>query len=397
MELPGDALINYIFPNNAHVFWSLTIVVYPFITGLMAGAFVVSALAHVFKVEALKPIGNFALIAAFCFGAFAGVPLLVHLGQPQRFYEIFVTPHLTSAMSIFGYVWLGYMVLLAIEIWLIYRKFFIEKAAETSGWMGRVWTLLTLGVTTYHPDSARIDKKLSVILAGIGIPWAILLHGYVGFIFGSVKAIPWWATPLQPVIFILSAMVSGMALLMLMYSFIKWRTGETCDYTLIKVFMAFLWGIFLLAFSMEMLELGTVIYEKGHHWAVIGPLLRGPLFNSYVIGQVLCLSLVPSVLLGVIVLSNMTGKTLLYWANIGSLMLVLQVLFMRFNVVIGGQLISKSERGFVDFQWEWFTHEGVVPVAVVFMGPFIAYYIISRFLPVLGRSTLSPPGLKERG
>jgi len=56
MELPTDALINYIFPNNAHVFWSLTIVVYPYITGLMAGAFVVSALAHVFKVEALKPI-----------------------------------------------------------------------------------------------------------------------------------------------------------------------------------------------------------------------------------------------------------------------------------------------------------------------------------------------------
>lgn len=382
MELPTDALINYIFPNNAHVFWSLTIVVYPYITGLMAGAFVVSALAHVFKVEALKPIGNFALVAAFCFGAFAGAPLLLHLGQPQRFYEIYLTPHLTSAMSIFGYVWGGYMVILLLEIWLIYRKFFIQKANEVGGFVGRVWTMLSLGITTYHPDSAAIDKKLSVILAGIGIPWAMLLHGYVGFIFGSVKAIAWWATPLQPVIFILSAMVSGMALLMLMYSFIKWRAGGVYDYRLIKVFITYVWGVFLLAFTLEMLEVATVIYEKGHHWEIIGPLLSGPLFDSWVIYQILLLSVVPVILLGFVSLSSMDGKKLLYWANIGSLMLVMQVLFMRFNVVVGGQLISKSERGFVDFHWEWFTHEGIVPVAIVFTGPFIMYYIISRFIPV---------------
>ncbi len=390
MELPTDALVNYIFPNNAHIFWSLTIVVYPYITGLMAGAFVVSALAHLFKVEALKPIGNFALISAFCFGAFAGAPLLVHLGQPQRAYEIYVTPHLTSAMSIFGYVWGGYMVILMLEIWLIYRKFFVERAAETSGLMKRIWTMLCLGVTEYHPDSAPIDRKLSVFLAGIGIPWAILLHGYVGFIFGSVKAIAWWATPLQPVIFILSAMVSGMALLILMYTFIKWRSGEGHDYNLVKVFMTYLWGVFLLAFTLEMLEVATVIYERGQHWAIIAPLLNGPLFDTYVIGQVLILSVIPAILIGVIVLSEMTGKKLLFWANIGSLMLVLQVLFMRFNVVIGGQLISKSERGFVDFHWEFFTREGIVPVAIVFMGPFIAYYIISRFIPIFDDKATSP-------
>ena len=396
MELPGDALVNYIYPNNAHVFWSLTIVVYPYITGLMAGAFVVSALAHVFKVDAFKPIGNFALITAFCFGAFAGLPLLVHLGQPQRFYEIYVTPHLTSAMSIFGYVWGGYMVLLAVEIWLIYRKFFIRKANESSRFMGRVWTALALGVTTYHPESAKIDHKLSTALAGVGIPWAVLLHGYVGFIFGSVKAIAWWATPLQPIIFILSAMVSGMALLLLMYSFIKWRRREPYDFRLVKVFMAYLWGVFILAFTMEMLEVATVIYENGWHWSQVRPLLGGPLFGSYVIGQVLVLSVIPLVLLGIVVLSNMGGKTLLYWANLGNLMLVLQVLFMRYNVVIGGQMISKSERGFVDFQWEFFGREGVLTVAIVFSGPFIAYWVINRFLPIFDDSTQAETESGER-
>ncbi|MFQ5618092.1 MAG: NrfD/PsrC family molybdoenzyme membrane anchor subunit [Rhodospirillales bacterium] len=380
--LPGDALVNYIFPNNAQVWWALPIVIYPYITGLMAGAFVLSSLHHLFRVKEFRPIGNFALIAAFCFGLFAGVPLLFHLGQPQRAAEIFMTPHLTSAMSIFGYVWAGYMVLLMIEIWLIYRPYFIRMADATTGLMGVVWGALTLGVRTYHPDSAEVDRKLTVILAGIGLPWACLLHGYVGFIFGSVKAMAWWATPLQPIIFLLSAMVSGMAMLMLMYTVIKWRRHEPYDYVMVKKFMVYLWATFVLAFTLEMLELATIIYERGWHWSQVGPLLRGPLFESFVIGQVLILSVVPLFLLGYVALSKLAGRALFYLANLCSLMLVLQVLFMRFNVVIGGQLISKSERGFVDFEWEFLTKEGVLAVAMILAAPFVVYYVISRFIPI---------------
>jgi len=286
-------------------------------------------------------------------------------------------------MSIFGYVWAGYMVVLLLEIWLIYRPHFVEMANQTDGLMGRIWNALALGVRTYHPGGAKIDHKLSVILAAIGIPWAILLHGYVGFIFGSVKAIAWWATPLQPVIFILSAIVSGMAMLMVMYTFIKWYRGEAYEYDMVRTFMTYLWGVFLLAFTLEMLEVASVIYEHGWHWSQVGPLLAGPLWGSWVIGQVLILSVVPAFLIGFTVLSGVRGKVLLYLANLGALMLLGQVLFMRFNVVIGGQLISKSERGFVDYHFELLGHEGVLASGVVFTFPFIAFFILSRFLPVL--------------
>ena len=260
MELPKDALVNYIFPNNQVVWWELPIVIYPFITGLIAGAFVVSALYHVLKIEEFKPIANFALIAAFCFGLFAGTPLLFHLGQPQRAFEIFATPHPTSAMSIFGYIYGSYMVLLTIEIWLIYRKHFIQKANETEGLQWLIWTVLTLGVTTYHPDSARVDHRLAAILAGVAIPWAFLLHGYVGFIFGSVKAISWWATALQPIIFLSSAVVSGIAILIRMYGFIKWRAHAPYDYSMIKKLTAILWAVFIVDWALEMLELAHVAY-----------------------------------------------------------------------------------------------------------------------------------------
>lgn len=386
MELPHGALVNYIFPNNEIVWWSILIVIYPYITGLIAGAFVVSGLSHVFKIKEFKPIANFALIAAFSFGLFAAVPLLFHLGQPQRAFEIYFTPHLTSAMSIFGYIYTSYLILLILEIWLIYRPHFIQRFNATTGVQRKIWYLLTLGVTTYHQDSTKIDQKLILFLAGIGIPWAFVLHGYVGFVFGSVKAIAWWASPLQPVIFLLSAIVSGMAMLMVIYVFVKWWSKEPYDYPMIRKFIAFLWGIFILAFVLEILEVLFARYESGHHWAIIEPLLNGPLFGSYVITQVLVLSLIPVVLLGYAVLSSISDKKMLYLANLGSFMLVLQVLFMRFNVVVGGQLISKSERGFVDYHWELFGKEGILVSATILAAPFVTFYIISRFIPIFKNS-----------
>ncbi len=382
MELPYDALANFIFPNDAHVWWGLPIVIYPYITGLMAGAFVVSSFYHVFKVEEYKPIANLSLFAAFCFGLFAGVPLLFHLGQPQRAYEIYVTPHLTSAMSMFGYLWGGYMVLLTIKIWLIYRPYFIRKAEETKGFMGFVWGASTLGVRTYHPDSATLDRKITFFLTGLGIPWAFILHGYVGFIFGSVKAIAWWATALQPLIFLSSAVVSGMAMILIMYSFILWRRRQPYDYAMIRHLMVSLWIAFVLDWALELLELAHVYYRHGHEWAQIGPLLAGPLFDTYVVGQVTLTSAIPTVLLGYVVLSRVSGKKLLYLANFSSLLLLVQVLLMRFNVVIGGQLISKSGRGFVDYQWEISGKEGILAALLMFSGPFIAFYVIGRFIPV---------------
>lgn len=382
MQPPNDALVNFVFPNNQVVWWELMIVIYPFITGLIAGAFVVSALSHVLKIKEFKPIGNFALITAFCFGLFAGIPLLVHLGQPQRAFEIYFTPHLTSPMSIFGYVYGGYMILLTIEVWLIYRPFFIRQANQTGGLMGFIWNVLTLGVKTYHPGSAEVDRKMIVFLSGIGIPWAFLLHGYVGFVFGSVKAISWWATALQPIIFLSSAIVSGMAMLLVMYTFIKWRSRAPYDYAMIKMFAAILWAVFLLDWALEILELVHVSFQQGHEWHDIKPLLLGPLFESYVIAQIMVLSFVPIILLGVAVLVKLPDRVMLWLASLGAFLLVLQVLVMRFNVVVGGQLISKSSRGFVDFQWHFFGKEGILTAAVLLAAPFVVYYVISRFIPI---------------
>lgn len=380
MEFPNEAVVNYIFPNEAHIDWSLMIVIYPYITGLIAGAFVVSALYHVFKLQVFEPIARFALVISFCFGLFAGLPLLVHLGQPQRAFNIFFTPHFTSAMSMFGYIYSAYMLLLTIELWLVYRVFIVRKANETGN---IVWRIMTLGVTHYTPKSAQLDHKVTSILAGVGIPTAFVLHGYVGFIFGSVKALPWWATPLQPIVFLMSAIVSGIAALFLFYAFLMWRRKEPFHCPMVRQLMVFLWIAFLVGFSLELLEVASAYYERGHHWSVIGPLLAGPLFRSYVIYQMCLLSLPPIILLGAVVVVKMRERVMLTLSIVASLMLVLQVLFMRYNVVIGGQLLSRSDRGFSEFHFQFFAKEGILPAAIIMILPFVGYYFLSRLhLPV---------------
>ncbi|MCL4789421.1 MAG: polysulfide reductase NrfD, partial [Verrucomicrobia bacterium] len=205
----------YVYPNEAthQPLWSVLIVLYPYITGLVAGAFIMASLVRVFNVKALEPVYRLSLLTAFAFLLCAPLPLLFHLGQPFRSYQVMITPHLTSPMAIFGFVYAWYlMAVLLLELWFDYRRDLVEWSRTTGGFKGLLYRIFTVGVTDTSEGSVKLDHKIGHILSIVGIPSAFLLHGYVGFIFGSVKANPWWGNVLMPIIFIMSAMVSGIAL-----------------------------------------------------------------------------------------------------------------------------------------------------------------------------------------
>ena len=172
----------FIFPNEIDLQWGILIVVYPYITGLVAGAFILASLERVFNVKVLKPTYQIALLTALSFLLVATMPLISHLSQPQRAYEIMITPHATSAMAIFGFVYLWYlMVVLLLEIWFDYRHSMVVWANEKKGVMKWVYRILTLGVSDISPGTVRWDRKLGYFITVIGIPSAFILHGYVGF------------------------------------------------------------------------------------------------------------------------------------------------------------------------------------------------------------------------
>ena len=117
----------FVYPNE-YIYWSIQIVMYPFMTGLVAGAFVLSSLYHVFGVKALKDIARFSLVFSFALLPVAMMPLLMHLLQPLRGIEVMLTPHFTSAIAAFGIVFSTYGMIVAAEIWFVYRRFFVETA-----------------------------------------------------------------------------------------------------------------------------------------------------------------------------------------------------------------------------------------------------------------------------
>src|SRR6266487_5146971 len=119
--IPG--VEGFMYPNEMELQWSILIVLYPFITGLVAGAFILASLERVFNVQAVKPTYRLALLTALAFLFVAPLPLQLHLGHPERSFEMYLTPHRTSAMAMFGFVYLWYlMVVLLLEVWLDYRK-----------------------------------------------------------------------------------------------------------------------------------------------------------------------------------------------------------------------------------------------------------------------------------
>jgi Ni/Fe-hydrogenase subunit HybB-like protein len=99
-------VIGFIYPNEIEIHWSILIVVYPYITGLVAGAFILASLVKVFNVKEVQPTYRLAMLTAFAFMLIAPLPLVIHLSRPERAYEMFLTPSLSSAMAMFGFVYL---------------------------------------------------------------------------------------------------------------------------------------------------------------------------------------------------------------------------------------------------------------------------------------------------
>jgi len=341
----------YIFPNEIDLQWGILIVVYPFITGLVAGAFILASLERVFKVKILKPTYQIALLTALSFLLVATMPLISHLSQPQRAYEIMITPHSSSAMAIFGFVYLWYlMVVLLLEIWFDYRHSMVVWANEKSGVMKWVYKILTLGVNDISPRTLGWDKKLGYIITVVGIPSAFILHGYVGFIFGSIKANPWWSTPLMPIIFLFSAMVSGISLVLLVYMIISYFRKKAIDLNVLDAIGKYLFFVLILDFTLEGLDQIQRIYEAEESFEIIKLLVSSKLYLTLFFSQGLIGTIIPLITLAFLQFykHQIRLKKTMYF--IIGIMVLIGVYSMRWNVVIGGQLFSKSFSGFTSFK-----------------------------------------------
>ncbi len=372
----------FMYPNEVELQWSVLIVLYPFLTGLVAGAFILASLERIFQVQAVKPTYRLALLTALAFLLVAPLPLQLHLGHPERSYEMYLTPHRTSAMAMFGFVYLWYlMAVLVFEIWLDYRRDIVLLSQSTTGWKRLLYRVMTLGSSNISERALAIDERVGWLITLIGIPSAFLLHGYVGFIFGSIKANPWWSTPLMPVVFLFSAMVSGIAAVMLIYMVIKWARKEAIDMRCVDTVASYLFYTFIIDFSLEMLDLIHRIYEADESFRSLDFMVHTKLYMSHIVVQIMLGTITPIVLLAltqVVRFGEMARKRIYTLA--GCLTLI-GIFAMRWNVVIGGQLFSKSFLGYTTYKMGLITREGLLVATALTILPLVILWALVKLLP----------------
>lgn len=320
-----------------------------------------------------------------------------------------MTPHFTSAIAAFGIVFTTYSMIVASELWFVYRRYFVETALELKKIPDRtfsqhirhlIFSFLTLGAWDISEHALEKDERAIKILAGIGIPVACFLHGYAGFIFGSVKANALWMTPLMPVIFICSAVVSGIALCMLTYIvtmeirklMAAWKRKQQPDIpsaeelksaeTNVVIMTAkYLIMFLILAITLELLDLIFRGYTAVKSWDILRSVIYGKDFINIFVIQYGFGNLLPFILL---LMPRLTVRR----AVLGTMLVLLGVFMMRWNVVIGGQAFSSSFAGFMHYHlpiWpdnmETFK-EGLFGALLVAVTPFVLFWLFVKIMPV---------------
>jgi Ni/Fe-hydrogenase subunit HybB-like protein len=377
-----DGVQGFMYPDEIRLTWSVLIVLYPFITGLVAGAFILASLARVFHILAVQPIYRLSLLTALAFLLVAPLPLQLHLGHPERSLEMYLTPHTTSAMAMFGFVYLWYLlVVLLLEIWLDYRKDIVLAAQSRTGFMKRVYAAMALGSSNISPQALRIDDRVGWTITLIGIPSAFLLHGYVGFIFGSVKANPWWSTPLMPVVFIFSAMVSGIAAVMLVYQAVTVLRRRVADMACLDAVAKYLFYVFVIDFSLEMLDLIHRIYEANESFRSLDFMVHTQLFLSQIVLQIFLGTLLPLALLGATQVMRIGEAVRRRVYAVAGMFTLMGIFAMRWNVVIGGQLFSKSFLGYTTYKVAFAEREGLLSSILLMLLPLAILFVLVKLLP----------------
>ncbi|HLO10329.1 MAG TPA: NrfD/PsrC family molybdoenzyme membrane anchor subunit, partial [Desulfobacteria bacterium] len=285
-----------------------------------------------------------------------------------------------------GFVYAWYlMVVLLVEIWFVYRRDLIAWADTGKTWLRGVHRVLSLFSKDTSEAATAFDSKALKVITIIGIPSAFLLHGYVGFIFGSIKANPWWSSVLIPIVFLFSAIVSGVALVILLYMIIVPLMGGKLEIKCIDKAMSFLYYAVIVDFSLELVDFIHRVYQSEEEIKILSEMVMNKLFASLIIIQVLLGMLVPLLLISLTKIFkkrfglNEDMRKMVYFISV--ILIQFGIFATRWNVVIGGQMFSKSFRGLTTYKMEFGGIEGLLYAIALLALPVVILFVLLKVLP----------------
>ena len=316
---------------NVSIYWGLYIVNFVFLIGVSAGGIIVGALAYAFGIERFRPVARIAELMAISCLILATLFIFVSIGAPDRFYFLFLYGQLGSPLIWDVLIILAYLALALVLGYFGTRADLVRcmDAMPERRWLYRI---LALGYTDLSPHALGRDRKILKALAIVSIPAAVLLHSITAWILGVVKARVTWHTSLLGPLFVVSAVVSGLALVILSAivarALLGFRIGRETIVDLGK----------LLAFSIPILgyflfaELLTVTFGKEPAQMHV---FREMIWGHF--APVFWVNLIAGLLIPLLILISPLRRTMT-GVGIASALVVLGVFLERSNIVILPQL-----------------------------------------------------------
>lgn len=354
------------------VTWGLWVAVYIYFIGLSAGSFLISSLVYVFNVRRFEKIGRLALFTAVVTLLLALLAIWADIGHMSRAWHVIAYANFKSPMAWMIWLYSTYFVLLVVELWFLLRRDLVV-GADTQGVRGAVYRFLSLGSRDRSEATAARDRRVVRVLGAIGVPVAIMFHGGVGALFGVVAARPHWHSGMFPIIFLVSALVSGGALLAVIATIFQDGWSENRDTVLALGQMVL--GLLLLDVLFQISEMlvafygGIPAHTQGFTLAITGPFWWVFWWWQLVLG----------ILVPILLLALPTRKDP-RWVSLAGLLIAGGFLGVRLNIVIPG-LAAEEIRGlsqaiasarmttyYVPSLTEWLVTLGVVGLGLLLFG-----------------------------
>ena len=359
--------------------WGLWIAMYIYFIGLSAGAFLISALVYVFRVKRFESIGRVALFTALVTLLLAVLSVWADLGHMGRAWRVIATPNFKSPMAWMIWLYGSYVAILAAELYFVLRKDLVV-AAELGGPKGRVYRLLALGSRDVTEERVNRDEKVVRVLATIGVPVAIMFHGGVGALFGVISARPSWNSGLFPILFLISALASGGALLTLVVAVFQGGLKETRD-TIVALGQLVL-GLLLLDVLFQVSEYLVASYGGvPGHVEGLKLMFAGPFWWVFWVWQLALGTLVPIVIL------SSRRRTNAYWVAGAAGLIAVGFIGLRLNIVVPALAVEEIDgltdaidstrisTSYFPALGEWLLTAGVVGLGLLVFG------VGEKFLP----------------
>ncbi|MGC8696330.1 MAG: NrfD/PsrC family molybdoenzyme membrane anchor subunit [Conexivisphaera sp.] len=176
------------------VSWGLYISTFAWFVGVSAGGLMLSSAAAIFRIGNWRPVSKLASFTSAVVIAAAALIVVPDLGRPDRILNLIIYPHFFSPLIWDFSIIVTYFLLSSAEAGLLMWADYLRRRDEAA---------------------AASREKAAVAVAYVALPIAVFTHSITAWIFALQISRPWWNTALLAPSFVVSALVSGLALMLL--------------------------------------------------------------------------------------------------------------------------------------------------------------------------------------